>query len=99
MGSGRPALDLNNVLEPGPIFWYEEGDYVISVQDRPRRDIILTKAGRSIWQLVPDGNLTAQEIIQTLQDRFTPEHIMATLEMMVNMGLIRTKKNFLWQEE
>lgn len=99
MSSGKVALNLDNVLEPTTMFWYEEGDYVILAQDRPRRDIILTKAGRSIWQLVPDGNLTAQEIIQTLQDRFTPEHIIATLDMMVNMGLIISKKNFLWQEE
>ncbi|MBT9139347.1 MAG: hypothetical protein DDT31_01931 [Syntrophomonadaceae bacterium] len=99
MDSGRVDLDLNNVIEPGTMLWYEEGDYVISIQERPRRDVILTKASRSIWQLVTDGNLTPQEIIEKLRDCFSEEHIMANLEMMVNIGLIRTKENFLWQEE
>jgi len=99
MSRGRVSLNLNNVLEPGTTSWYEEGDYVGLMQHQPLREVILTKVGRSIWQLVTNGNLTAQEIIEKLQNRYSEEVIIANLETMVNMQLVRTKKNFLWQEE
>lgn len=93
------SLNSNDVFEPGTMFWYEEGDYVKLVQSPPSREVILTKAGRSIWHLVAGGNLIAQEIVEKLQDRFSEELVIANLEAMVNMGLITTKTNFLWQEE
>jgi hypothetical protein len=96
---GRVSLNLNNVLEPATRSWYEEEDYVRLMQVCPSREIILTKVGRSIWQLVTDGDFTPQEIIEKLRGSFSEEHIVANLEMMVNIGLIRTKENFLWQEE
>jgi len=99
INKGRGSLNLNNVLEPATLFWYEEGDYVRLRQSQLSREVILTKAGRSIWQLVSDGKLTGQEIIENLRHRYTEEVIISGLETMVNMKLIRTKENFLWEEE
>ncbi|MBT9149520.1 MAG: hypothetical protein DDT28_00952 [Dehalococcoidia bacterium] len=99
MTDGGVSLNLDNVLEPVAMFWYQEGDYVILIQHQPRREIILTKAGRAIWELVTNDNLTAAEIIERLQHRYSEEVIMANLETMLNMELIRTKRSSLWQEE
>lgn len=99
MSRGRVSLNLNNVLEPGTMSWYEEGDYVRIMQHQPHREVMLTKASRSIWQLVTNNNLAVEEIIEKLQHSYSKELIIANLETMVNMQLVRTKENFLWQEE
>jgi len=96
---GPTGLGLDDVLEPATRVWCEEGTHVRLVQPWPRREVILTRAARSIWGVVTDRNSTGQQIIEGLRDVFSEEDILANLEMMVNRGLIRRSANFLWREE
>jgi len=95
----KVSLNVNDVLESSTLWWYQEGDFVRLVQPQPDRDVILTRAGKLIWQLVIDGNVTSQEIVTKLKDYYSEDRIMANIQMMLDMQIIRVKKNYLWQEE
>jgi hypothetical protein len=81
------------------VFWYEEEDYVRLIHSRAHREILLTKCAKSIWELLVNDELTAQQIIDHLQHRYSKELIMVNVETMVKAGFVTIRKDFLWQEE